>query len=268
MRSGNFQKCSCTIGRSFKVEKRKGFTLIELLVVIAIIALLLSILMPALNKVREQAKRMVCMSNQRQLGYAYVMYADSHNGKLVTGVAGWYDNRFQFDGWVNWPENWIREEHIEAIKSGLLFPYCQDVKVFRCPNGQRGFLRTYSVVHSMCPFWDDGSGPIFFRKISDIRRPSSRAVFIDESNTMPHGWSPFYNQPSWANVIPYPHSMGTTFSFADSHAEHWKWKDPRTKELALLRLNWQEAYELCYQPDNPDLEKVQRAVWGKLGYEP
>ena len=55
------------------MNKRSGFTLIELLVVIAIIAVLMAILMPALNRVREQGKRAVCLSNVKQLGLAWVL---------------------------------------------------------------------------------------------------------------------------------------------------------------------------------------------------
>ena len=62
---------------------RRGFTLVELLVVIGIIALLLSILLPALNKAREDAKRVRCLSNQRQLVMAWQMYASENKGKLV-----------------------------------------------------------------------------------------------------------------------------------------------------------------------------------------
>lgn len=63
----------------------RGFTLIELLVVIAIIALLMSILMPALAKVRSQAKAVICLSNLKQFGFAFAMYTENNNGYFGRG---------------------------------------------------------------------------------------------------------------------------------------------------------------------------------------
>ncbi len=74
--------------------KKLGFTLIELLVVIAIIAVLMGILMPALRKVKEQARQKSCAARIRQQVLANVMYADENEGKLPTNVGsgGWFQD--------------------------------------------------------------------------------------------------------------------------------------------------------------------------------
>jgi len=74
----------------------KGFTLIELLVVISIIALLLSILMPSLNKAKEASRRVVCGSNERQITLAFAAFATANKDQSVpsdTGHTGY------FGGW-------------------------------------------------------------------------------------------------------------------------------------------------------------------------
>ncbi len=75
----------------YKMKKKKGFTLIELLVVIAIISLLVSILLPSLQKAKELAKTAVCMTNHKQLAGGVQMYASLYDGILPFAPAGyWY----------------------------------------------------------------------------------------------------------------------------------------------------------------------------------
>lgn len=74
------------------MRRRKAFTLVELLVVIGIIALLISILLPALNRAREQAKQLACLSNVRQIGAAMLMHAQEHHNHFPIAGEVWPNN--------------------------------------------------------------------------------------------------------------------------------------------------------------------------------
>ena len=75
------------------MSRYKGFTLIELLVVIAIIAVLMAILLPSLQAAKRLAASSNCMANQRTLLTAWIMYADDHNGFLVSNLACYDDDK-------------------------------------------------------------------------------------------------------------------------------------------------------------------------------
>ena len=99
--------------------KRKAFTLIELLVVIAIIALLMGILMPALQRVRKQAKGVVCQSNLRQIGMGANLYAEEYDLYVPRGASGtraWYQFFMPF----------LAQKAIDGDY--------RSVKIFRCPS--------------------------------------------------------------------------------------------------------------------------------------
>jgi prepilin-type N-terminal cleavage/methylation domain-containing protein/prepilin-type processing-associated H-X9-DG protein len=84
-------------GRTIQTQRGRGFTLIELLVVIAIIALLMAILMPSLQRVREQGKTLACQANLRQWALYFSMYTDDNNGRFHRG---WNEGGEPLTSWM------------------------------------------------------------------------------------------------------------------------------------------------------------------------
>ena len=207
-----------------KMEKRKGFTLIELLVVIAIIALLLSILLPALKNAREQGKRAACLSNVGQLTMSWILYADDNDGSLVEPWS--HELPPPPYCWVySPPEDDDPPEHviIRAIEKGLLFPYNGSAKLYKCPTGEKGELVTYSIVCTMngetvCCV-EEG---MINRKLSQIRSAGNRLVFLDEGKWPGSPWGLHATHMTWWDQPTIRHSDGTDWGFADGHAEYHK----------------------------------------------
>jgi len=245
----------------------RGFTLIELLVVIAIIAVLMAILMPALNRVREQGKRAACLSNVKQMTLGWMMYADDNDQKIISG-------KTDRNSWVYWPGRDASEEaRIDGIQSGLLFPYCPNIKLYKCPTGVRGEVVTYAAVDSMNGHdaIPGAEGQVLKNRVQ-IRRPGQRAVYLDEGRLSPTSWTVWYDQERWWDQITARHGDGTNLSFADGHSEYWKWKDPSTLEICKADYDyWQGTGrhgDMSRCPGSQDLHDVQKAAWGKLGYTP
>ena len=105
-----------------------AFTLIELLVVIAIIAILAAILFPVFAQAREKARQTACLSNQKQIGTAFMMYAQDYDETLPS----WPFNTIGANPAFSAPGNWAWAMWADAV-----MPYTKNREVFSCANGPR-----------------------------------------------------------------------------------------------------------------------------------
>jgi len=286
------------------MNKQKGFTLIELLVVIAIIAVLMAILMPTLNKAREQGKRAACLGNLRQLQLAWGVYAGDNDENIVNGEAyGGGDGQAPVPtGGAHKGERWWTGDDVgdfwlgihppldiqlKAIRAGALFPYCKSEKLYRCATGRVGEMRTYSIVDSINGLRRSGTFTgnvgqrvgrtvLWVKKTTEIRvpGPAYRIVFLDEGRITPDSYATHYVQEQWWDPPFVRHGEGTNVSYADGHADYWKYGGKKTIEIGKLaaepRLDANPLHQMVPETEEEfqDLYKMQKAVWGRLGYSP
>lgn len=194
-------------------RQKRGFTLIELLVVIAIIALLMGILMPAMQRVKKQAQASTCLSNLKQIGVAAYLYAQDNDWYIPRGSTG--SNPIWFMQFLPY----VGQRHNEGDY--------KSVKIYRCKSFPRTGFGLYDIPNSLQTVcyvlndWtfsgpDDENGTSIGRptKLSVFRRPAQTVYMADNEDG---DWRPIIENENSPEIIRCDIFIRTHLPMSESH---------------------------------------------------
>ncbi len=271
-------------------RKAEAFTLIELLVVIAIIAVLASMLVPALANAKEKARQVKCLSNTKQIITAWVTYAGDNKEVVPNPGNSRFEQHSWVGGWLDFNGGNTDNTNIWQLvdpEVSALGPYVSNPNIYKCPSdrssvtigGRRhdrvrsyGMSQAFSAIgdpdRSGSGFWLPKSKYRLFHKTTDFNNPGPAMLWVimDEHPSSINAGG-FANQMVESvvrtRIIDYPasyHNGAANVAFADGHSDIRKWRDPRTRPRVingLIPLN-------IASPNNADMLWLSRRTSSPL----
>ena len=137
--------------------------------------------------------------------------------------------------------------------------------MYRCPASEKYEIRGFSIpeilgYQDLVNVPGRFGGQAIVTKVTQVKSPGSRIVFLDEGYASFAGYTIYYDRAMWWDVPPVRHDKGVTLGYIDGHADFYKWRDERTIEAG------ESGNPGGQQANNTDLMMMQRGMFGSIGY--